>query len=86
MGVEFVVDTKDRCCQQKKLGDHGAVACGDLMGFGDYQANERKADGSNEAADCYGVLYGAGAGHGGLLYSAKRTYEPYCSPFMYNHQ
>ena len=80
MTVEFVVDSKNASCQQQELGDHGAVAGGYLVGIGDCQREKSKADGSTEAADCYGVLYGAGAGHGG--YSVICNTAPYCSPLM----
>lgn len=57
MGVEFIIYSKDGGCQQKELGDHGAVAGGDLMGIGDCQRGKRKADGSAKAADCYDIFY-----------------------------
>lgn len=63
MAVEFVINAKNAGCQQQELGDHGAVAGSYLVGIGDCQRDKRKADGSTEAADCYGVLYGACTGH-----------------------
>ena len=39
------------------MGDNATVSGGYFVRVGDCQRSECKADGSNEAADCYDILY-----------------------------
>lgn len=57
IAIEFIIDTKDRCCKKQELGNECAVASSYLVVFTDCDADACKDYSGNEACDGYYVFY-----------------------------